>query len=32
MDIYPIEQTEIGSYIRFYEFLVETIDPQAVVG
>ena len=32
MDIYPIEQTEIGSYIRFYEFLVETVDPQAVVG
>jgi len=32
MDIYPVEQIELGSYIRFYEFLVENVDPLAVVG
>lgn len=32
IDVYPVEQVNIGSYLRFYEFIVETVDPQAVVG
>ena len=32
IDIYPVEQADIGSYIKFYEFLVENVDSQAVVG
>jgi len=32
MDIYPVDQTDISSYIRFYEFLVENVDPLAAAG
>lgn len=32
VDIYPVEQINIGTYMRFYEFLVEIVDPLAVVG
>jgi hypothetical protein len=32
IDIYPVDQTNIGTYLRFYELLVENIDAQAAVG
>jgi hypothetical protein len=32
MDVFPIEQTDISSSIRFYEFLVENVDPLATTG
>jgi hypothetical protein len=32
MDVFPIEQTDISSCIRFYEFLVENVDPLATTG
>lgn len=32
IDIYPVEKADIGSCMRFYEFVVENIDPQATEG
>lgn len=32
IDIYPVEKADIGSCLRFYEFIVENIDPQATGG
>lgn len=30
--IYPVEKTDIGSYLRFYEFVLESVDSLATVG
>lgn len=32
IEIYPVEQANVGSCIKFYEFLVENVDSQAAVG
>jgi len=32
IDIYPVEKADIGSCMKFYEFIVENIDPQAIGG
>lgn len=32
MDVYPVERPDISSCIRFYEFLVENVDPLATAG
>lgn len=32
MDVYPVDRPDISSCIRFYEFLVENVDPLATAG
>lgn len=30
--VYPVEKTDIGTYMRFFEFVLESVDSMAVVG
>ncbi|MBP2133390.1 hypothetical protein J2128_001344 [Methanomicrobium sp. W14] len=32
IDIFPVDETDIGSSIRFYEFILENIDNSAITG